>query len=141
MRKLLLDKSVNYSDRSSITSMTNTDINVGAEIVKKYKEAIIYNRKRINCTLMPLYGKEINFKESILSDVICSINRIIDSTGMNINELAIYFKSKGITTFFRWKEGKQIPIESSRIISAYHALQSGIPISDVKNILYKNSSI
>jgi hypothetical protein len=137
MRKLLLDKSANYPDRSTITSMTNTDMNVAAEITKRYKEAIAHNRQRITTSLYPLYGREIKFKESILGDVICSINRITQITNMSIEELALYFKSKGIITFFRWEGGKQVPVDSARIIKAFHALKSGMLGSDVKNILYK----
>jgi hypothetical protein len=133
MRKLLLDSSANYTERSTITSMTNTDVNVGAEITKRYREAIEHNRSRINCTLRPLYGKDIPFKESILTDVIISIKRIIDVTGMNIDELANYFKSKGITNFFC--NGK--PVSSEKIIKGFHALQSGLSLQTVRNILYK----
>lgn len=51
MPKPLLDSSRNYPDRSTITSMTNTDMDVAREIAKRYRETINYNRKRINHTL------------------------------------------------------------------------------------------
>lgn len=56
---------------------------------------------------------------------------------MNIDELAEYFHKKGISSFFRWNKGHEVPIDSDRIIRAYHALSSGMSLQDVKNILYK----
>ncbi len=137
MRKLLLDKSANYPDRSTITSMTNTDMDVAAEIAKRYRETVDYNRSRINCTLRPLYGKDIPFKECILGDVIVSIKRIIEVTNMNMDELANYFKTRGITSFFH----NDKPVSSDKIIKAYQALDSGLPLEDVKNILYGSKTI
>lgn len=100
-----------------------------------YRRAVKYNRSIINASLLPLYKTNINFKESILSDVIISIKRVEKETGMSISDLAGYFKKYAITYFFKNINGKKVPVNSTELINAYKELSSG-NVKQAKKILY-----
>lgn len=115
------------------------DGDMAADLIKKrYRAAIKYNRKNIDEQFTALYGKPLYFSDKITSKLVIRIKEVMAITGKSLKEIAadfeLYMGKK--CSFFRKENGKQIPIDSQRIMDAYKLIQDKHPIITIENILY-----
>lgn len=107
-------------------------------IVKNYFDAVKHNRSNIDEQFTALYGRPLYFSDKVTGTLVARIKEIMAITGKTLKEIAADFKAYmgKDCSFFRKENGKQIPVDSQRIMDAYKLIQEKQPVAAIENILY-----
>lgn len=107
-------------------------------ITKRYRAAIKINRETIDEQFTGLYGHPLYFSDKITSTLVIRIKEVMAATGKSLKGIGQDIKDYlgKECSFYRKENGKQIPIDSNRIMDAYKLIQSHSPISEVEAVLY-----
>jgi len=117
---------------------SSDDIVVVDKIAREYVKNIAYRRNEINKFLEPIYNRPLNIEESKLTDTLLKIRAIKEETGKDllqiVEDIRSYLGFK--CSFYRSSHGKDIPVDSDRILRAYRAVVEKLPRTEIKKILY-----
>ena len=118
----------------------NTDLDVMDTIANRYHQTLRYNKRRINDTLRPLYGKPLKIKDSSVGTMIIKIKEVISSTDRDVDQIAKDIREYlGYPcSFYRRKGTVLSPVQSDIIVKAWRAVQEKLSKEQVKEILYGN---
>lgn len=110
---------------------------VGRQIAKVYMNNVDYKKELIDQAFQTLYGRALRFNEGRTFEMYESVQEIKSVCG-DISNIPREFRSYlGYPcSFYRTKDGRRVPVETDRIISAYKAMKSKSSTRLVEKILY-----
>lgn len=111
---------------------------IGKLIAKRYVNAVEWTRWRIEATLRPLYSRPLSFPDCSITDMVVKVKDLINSTGMNIPDIARQFRTYlGYPCqFFRNEGSRRVPVDSQRLLKAHQAMRNRALVGAVERILY-----
>jgi hypothetical protein len=108
-------------------------------IWRRYLNALQWNRKRINDSLRPVYGRPLQFSDKSVSEMLCRVKNAVNEGEASFRQMAERIRTSiedPTCTFFRFEHGKQVPIASANIVEAYKACLEKKSAEHIKTILY-----